>query len=234
MAILATIHNQHPCVLSSPPILVATKSWKFLHVVYCAFWGLRWKVKLKILVVDLIDGGLVSRKIGTTPEAVWPKSTEACKFFQLALKMSTFAAGRRWIRGCPRTCLGYDDARRLDVARSPCSNYRRRNWSTSRLRGHGKTGWPIRSHDQECTPIWLKIIELSITKVTLTLAPNSSILNKPHPPPLILARQPVSWQPLPWFPRSMQPRPQSLYRWTPSLKIKYMFVIYSGRQRMAR
>jgi hypothetical protein len=37
-------------------------------------------------------------------------------------------------------------------------------------------------------------IELSITKVTLALAPNSSILSKPHPPPLILARQPVSRQ----------------------------------------
>jgi hypothetical protein len=33
--------------------------------------------------------------------------------------------------------------------------------------------------------------ELSIAKVILALAPNSSILNKPHPPPLILARQPV-------------------------------------------
>jgi hypothetical protein len=37
-------------------------------------------------------------------------------------------------------------------------------------------------------------IELSITKVTLALAPNSpSILNKPRPPPLI-ARQLVSRQ----------------------------------------
>jgi hypothetical protein len=30
-------------------------------------------------------------------------------------------------------------------------------------------------------------IELSITKITLALAPNSSILNQPHPLPLILA-----------------------------------------------
>jgi hypothetical protein len=30
-------------------------------------------------------------------------------------------------------------------------------------------------------------IVLSITKTTLVLAPNSSILNRPHPPPLILA-----------------------------------------------
>jgi hypothetical protein len=37
-------------------------------------------------------------------------------------------------------------------------------------------------------------IELSIIKVTLALAPNSSNLNKPRLPPLILARQPVSQQ----------------------------------------
>jgi hypothetical protein len=29
-------------------------------------------------------------------------------------------------------------------------------------------------------------IELSITKITLALAPNLSILNQPHPPPLQL------------------------------------------------
>jgi hypothetical protein len=53
-------------------------------------------------------------------------------------------------------------------------------------------------------------IELSITEVTLALAPNSSILNKPHPPPLILARQPVSRQPLLRLPRSMPTRPRPL------------------------
>jgi hypothetical protein len=30
-------------------------------------------------------------------------------------------------------------------------------------------------------------IEITITRITLALTPNSSILNKPHPPPLILA-----------------------------------------------
>jgi hypothetical protein len=52
----------------------------------------------------------------------------------------------------------------------------------SRVRRHGTTGWPISSHGQGCN---LRL--LSITKITLALAPNSSILNQPHPPPLILA-----------------------------------------------
>jgi hypothetical protein len=60
---------------------------------------------------------------------------------------------------------------------------------TSHVRGHGKTGWPIRSHGQACD-LHMTQIELSITKVTLALAPNLSILNKPHPlRPLILVRQ---------------------------------------------
>jgi hypothetical protein len=66
-----------------------------------------------------------------------------------------------------------------------------------RVFGHGTTGWPIRSQGHGRQPSIGLETELSITKVTLALAPNSSILNKPHPLPLILARQPVSRQPLP-------------------------------------
>jgi hypothetical protein len=40
-------------------------------------------------------------------------------------------------------------------------------------------------------PIYDLKIELSITKVTLALAPNLSIINEPHPPPLILEYQPA-------------------------------------------
>jgi hypothetical protein len=70
-------------------------------------------------------------------------------------------------------------------------------------------------------------IQLSITKVTLALAPKSSILNKPHPPPLILARQPVSDNHC----RDLCiPAPGNW--WTHSLKIKLLLVIYSGWQRI--
>jgi hypothetical protein len=39
-----------------------------------------------------------------------------------------------------------------------------------------------------------------IIKITMARAPNSSILNKPHPPTLILARQPVFKHPVPTTP----------------------------------
>jgi hypothetical protein len=78
--------------------------------------------------------------------------------------------------------------RRLHVARSLCFFYRRFASEATEQRG-GQSDHTARTSN-------LTQIELSITEVTSALAPNSSILNKPLPPPLILARQPVSRQPL--------------------------------------
>jgi hypothetical protein len=57
--------------------------------------------------------------------------------------------------------------------------------------GHGKQGGQSDHTARNATPNMTQI-ELSITEITLALAPKSSILNQPHPPPLILAS---SWCP---------------------------------------
>jgi hypothetical protein len=50
------------------------------------------------------------------------------------------------------------------------------------FRAHGTTVCRIRSHGQECN-LQYDTNRTSITKITLALAPYSSILNQPHPPP---------------------------------------------------
>jgi hypothetical protein len=69
------------------------------------------------------------------------------------------------------------------------------------------------------------------------------ILNKPRPPNSKQATPTALWSMLTcrcpnnglsWYTWSMVPRPWPLYWWTHSLKIKYLLVIFSGRQRIAR
>jgi hypothetical protein len=99
----------------------------------------------------------------------------------------------------------------------------------SRVRGHGTTGWPIRSHDHECNlqhDSWQ--IKLSFTKITLAFALNSSIVYQPHPSPLIIA---ASRCPDNHCRDLRVPAPGRCNWWTHYLKIKFLLVIYcSGRQ----
>jgi hypothetical protein len=85
---------------------------------------------------------------------------------------------------------------------------------------HSEARWPIRSRNQACN------LQFDSNRPVrhLSLAPNSSILNKPRLLPLIHARLPVSQQWTQWTSVIHQPRPWPLYWWTHSLKIKYLHI----------
>jgi hypothetical protein len=96
-------------------------------------------------------------------------------------------------------------------------------------RYHGETRWPIRSHGQRVTcaqpPIYMTQIELSITKLTRHSHP---ILNNHAYRLWSLHASRCPNSAIYW------PAPGRCNWWTHSLKIKYISVIFSRRQRMAR